>query len=84
VRKGLNPALLGYSLQEPYNNTSKPAYIVLTIGNTKGGTYKKDLLDFLQPHDFNRLTIEVLFKDLNIILNISQLVYNKTFTILPP
>jgi predicted DNA binding CopG/RHH family protein len=83
VRKGLNPALLGYSLQKPYNNTNKPTYIVLTTEDTKDRTYKKDLLDFLQPHNFNQLTIKVLFKDSNITLNISQPIYNKTFMTLP-
>jgi hypothetical protein len=84
VRKGLNPALLGYGLREPYNNTGKPAYIVLTTGDTKGGTYEEDLLDSLQPHDFNRSTMEVSFRDSNITLNISQPVCNRTFTTLPP
>jgi hypothetical protein len=48
--KGCNPVLLGYGLREVYNNTGKPVYIVLTTGDKKGGTYKEDSLDSLQPH----------------------------------
>lgn len=82
--KGRKPVLLGHGLREVYNNTGKPAYIVLTTGDKKGGTYEEDLLDSLRPHEFNPLTMEVLFKDSNIILNISQPVCNRTFTTLSP
>ena len=39
--KGFNPVFLGYDLWGRYNNTGKPAYIVLTTGDNKGGTYKE-------------------------------------------
>ena len=84
VRKGLNPALLGYDLRKPYHNTDGPAYVVLTTGDSEGGTYEEDLLDSLQPHDFNRSTMEVSFKGSNITLNIGQPVLNRTFTTLSP
>jgi hypothetical protein len=83
-RKGLKLVLLGYGLRELYNNTGKPVYIVLTTGDDRGGTCEEDLLDSLQPHDFNQSTMEVSFKDSNITLNITQAVCNRTITTLSP
>lgn len=84
LKKGFNPFLIGFDLQELYHNTKKPVHLVLISGDIEGGVYEKDLLESLQPHEVNRSTMEIKFKNTNITLNIEQPIHNRTFTTLSP
>jgi hypothetical protein len=70
--------LVGQNLHNLYDcedtGNAKPAYIVLVTRDNSGDIlfHKQILLDSLKPHIFNNKTNKVVFKNLNITLNIDD------------
>ncbi|CZR65334.1 uncharacterized protein PAC_15234 [Phialocephala subalpina] len=70
---GANPILLGHDLNKVYNKSGDKSYIFLTLGFPLASPDLEGLIESLQPHKFDRSTMEVTFEESDIVLNIGKL-----------
>jgi hypothetical protein len=80
---GFNPFLVGDGLHDLFNDPKQLAYIALLTGDKsrKLGHCKYSLISSLKPHSRNEKD-EIVFRDSNIILNITDALYSTFFTTL--
>lgn len=72
----LHPVLIGHDLQELYDGFNKPIYISLVSGDISGALRYKDAFfnSLRKPWSYNQETMEVVFTESNITLNVHEVV----------